>query len=117
MQELSDLMWYLDKTYKVGKPRMNFMNIPDVGDDALLLSDDLVMDFDLFGKLFGVSGTEVVKAYERIYDKMMSVRFNLLHMLCLGNIMRDPIVSETIRQGFFNDEAICDMVDFSLSIL
>lgn len=111
MKELSDLMRYLDKTYKLGKPRLNLMNIANTEEEVLLLSDDLVMDFDMFGKKFGVSEREVFRAYQSIYDKMMGVRFNILHMLCLGHIMRDPIMKFSMAESLFDDEKMCKLIE------
>lgn len=111
MKELSDLMRYLDKQYNIGKPRLNLINEPKIGDDAFLLSDDLIMDFDEFGRAFGVSGMVVIRAFQKVYDKLMGIRFNTLHILCLGHIMRDPIVSLAMIGGLFDDEEICQMMD------
>lgn len=111
MQELSDLMRYLDKKYKIGKPRLSLVNA--AGDDGgeYLLSDDMIMDFDKFGRDFGASGEDVAMAYKRVYDLMMSMRFNMLHALCFGRIMRDPIMSFAMAEAIFDDEKMCEMMD------
>lgn len=61
MQELSDLMRYLDKSYCVGKPRITSMNLGEKSATGeftrpageLLLSDDMAMNFDELGRQFG----------------------------------------------------------------
>ena len=111
MQELSDLMRYMDKEYKIGKPRLNLMDVPIPEEDWCLLSDDMMMDFDRYGAIFGVSGIEVIKSYQKIYDKLMGIRFNALHMLCFGKIMRDPLVSAGAAEIVFDEEMIWQMLD------
>ena len=109
MQELSDLMRYLDKQYNIGKPRLNLMSTEDAEEEWCLLSDDMIMDFDSFGAGFGVQGIDVKIAYGRIYDKLMKIRFNALHMLCWGQIMRDPLISAGIVEMLFDNEKIWQM--------
>ena len=92
MQELSDLLRYLDKVYCMGKPRITLMNMGEKSEtdifikqtEGMLLSDDMAMDFDKFGRQFGIyDGKRIITNYHRVYDRLMSVRFNMLHMLCL----------------------------------
>lgn len=111
MQELSDLMRYLDRKYGIGKPRLSLINISGANHEGCLLSDDMAMDFDDFGRVFGATGEEVVIAYKRIYDTMMAVRFNMLHLFCLGQILRDPIISATMAEALFDDEKICQLME------
>lgn len=49
--------------------------------------------------------------YQKVYDKLMCIRFNMLHVLCLGHIMRDPIMKITIASSLFDDEKICDLME------
>lgn len=119
MQELSDLMRYLDKTYCIGKPRVTLMNLGEESPsgilikptEGMLLSDDMAMDFDEFGKLFGeYDGKRIIATYQRVYDRLMTIRFNMLHILCLGHIMRDPIMKISIAAGIFDDAKICELM-------
>ena len=119
MQELSDLMRYLDKTYCIGKPRVTLMNLGEESPsgilikptEGMLLSDDMAMDFDEFGKLFGeYDGKRIIATYQRVYDRLMTIRFNMLHILCLGHIMRDPIMKISIAEGIFDDAKICELM-------
>lgn len=125
MQELSDLMRYLDKLYCIGKPRVTLMNlgeksvaaIPAESAEGMLLSDDMAMDFDAFGKQFGgLVGKELITTYQSVYDRLMHIRFNILHLLCLGHIMRDPIIT-SLAESIFNDAQICKLMDNTSSIL
>lgn len=109
MQELSDLMKYLDRTYNIGNPRLNLMNLQ--GEEGMLLSDTMVMDFDAFGKPFGVTGLEVIKHWQVVYNHMMTVRFNTLHMLCLAHIMKDPILKFGMAEALFDDEKMRQLVE------
>ena len=111
MQELSDVMRYLDKQYKIGKPRLNLVDTDAEEEDWCLLSDDMMMNFDRYGAIFGVSGIAVIRAYQKIYDKLMGIRFNALHILCLGRIMRDPFVSGRIEEKIFDSEWVCQMLE------
>ncbi len=111
MQELSDLMRYLDKEYKIGKPRSNFINISNMDDDEVFLSDDVIMNFDEIGRKFGVTGKEVMMVYRNIYDDMMKVRFNILHLLCFARIMRESIMILGMMEQLFNDEVICELIE------
>lgn len=111
MQELSDLMRYLDKKYGIGKPRLSLINISGGNHEGCLLSDDMAMDFDDFGRMFGATGEEVVMAYKRIYDTMMTARFNVLHLLCLGHILRDPIISAAMAEALFDDTKMCQLME------
>lgn len=119
MQELSDLMRYLDKTYCIGKPRVTLMNLGEESPsgilikptEGMLLSDDMAMDFDEFGKLFGeYDEKRIIATYQRVYDRLMTIRFNMLHILCLGHIMRDPIMKISIAAGIFDDAKICELM-------
>lgn len=119
MQELSDLMRYLDKTYCIGKPRVTLMNLGEESPsgilikptEGMLLSDDMAMDFDEFGRLFGeYDGKRIIATYQRVYDRLMGIRFNMLHMLCLGHIMRDPIMKISIAESIFDDAKICELM-------
>ena len=119
MQELSDLMRYLDKTYCIGKPRVTLMNLGEESPsgilikptEGMLLSDDMAMDFDEFGRLFGeYDGKRIIATYQRVYDRLMTIRFNMLHILCLGHIMRDPIMKISIAAGIFDDAKICELM-------
>lgn len=119
MQELSDLMRYLDKVYCVGKPRVTLMNLSensraDIGfAEGMLLSDDMAMDFDMFGRQFGgLTGERLITIYQRVYDRLMGIRFNMLHVLCLGHIMRDPIMISSIAESIFDDTKICEIYEF-----
>lgn len=120
MQEISDLMRYLDKVYCIGEPRVSLMNLGEkVAADKskevseeMLLSDDMAMDFDFFGRQFGGPvGKELITIYQRVYDRLMGIRFNMLHLLCLGHIMQDPIVKLTIAESIFDDAKICELMD------
>ena len=120
MQELSDLMRYLDKTYCIGKPRVTLMNLGEESPsgilikqtDGILLSDDMAMDFDEFGRQFGeYDGKRIISTYQRIYDRLMGIRFYMLHVLCLGHIMRDPIIKITIAESIFDDAKICELME------
>lgn len=120
MQELSDLMRYLDKTYCIGKSRITLMNLGEKSPSdeynkltaGMLLSDDMAMDFEDFGRKFGVcDGKKIISTYQKVYDRLMSVRFNLLHMLCLGHIMRDSIMKISIAESIFNDAKICNVME------
>ena len=119
MQELSDLMRYLDKTYCIGKPRVTLMNLGEESPsgilikptEGMLLSDDMAMDFDEFGRPFGeYDGKRIIATYQRVYDRLMGIRFNMLHMLCLGHIMRDPIMKISIAESIFDDAKICELM-------
>ncbi len=80
--------------------------------DGMFLSDDMAMDFDEFGKTLGVcDGKRIITTYQRVYERLMSVRFNMLHMLCLGHIMRDPIVKISIAEGIFDEARICELME------
>ncbi len=111
MQDLSDLMRYLDKVYKVGKPRLSLLNTAETGGKSYMISDDVIMNFDEFGREFGVSRETVIMAFKRVFDRLMGLRFNILHMLCLGHILRDPIMSFVMTEGLFDDEKICEVLD------
>lgn len=111
MQGLSDVMRYLDKKYCIGKPRFNFMNISDDKEEGLYLSDDIFMDFDLFGREFGVDRERLSKIWARVYGKLVALRFNMLHQLCLVHIMREPILSMTMAEALFDDVKICKIMD------
>lgn len=111
MQELSDVMRYLDKTYCIGKPRLGLMNIAGYGEEGAFLSDDIIMDFDEFGRKFGADIETVKEAWVKIYDRIMGIRFNMLHLLCYERIMRDPLSSMAMAATLFDDEMICKMVD------
>ena len=119
MQELSDLMRYLDKTYCIGKPRVTLMNLGEESPsgilikptEGMLLSDDMAMDFGEFGRPFGeYDGKRIIATYQRVYDRLMGIRFNMLHMLCLGHIMRDPIMKISIAESIFDDAKICELM-------
>ncbi len=120
MQELSDLMRYLDKTYCIGKPRVTLMNLKDntASNDCadfpegMFLSDDMAMDFEQFRRDFGGyrDDEEIVYIYGRIYNRLMQIRFNLLHLLCLGHIMRDPIIKTIIAMSIFADKKIIEIM-------
>ncbi len=120
MRELSDLMRYLDKTYCIGKPRVTLLNLKvdtalnDCADspEEMLLSDDMAMDFDSFRRDFGGSrdDEEIVYIYNRVYERLIQVRFSLLHLLCLGHIMQDPIIKTTIAESIFDDVKIIEMM-------
>ena len=114
MQELSDLMRYLDKQYNIGKPRLNLIDIQEPESEWWLLSDDVVMDFDRYGANFGVKGIDVIRAYQRICDKMMGFRFNALHMHCLGQIMRDPFITTGIKEKIFDNKTMCEILEHML---
>lgn len=120
MQELSDLMRYLDKKYCIGKPRVTLMNLSEKLStdrftklpEGMFLSDDMAMDFEEFGRQFGeYDGKRIVAAYQRVYDKLIGIRFNMLHVLCLGHIMRDPIMKISIAESIFNDARICELME------
>ena len=120
MQELSDLMHYLDKTYCIGKPRVSLMNtgkktpsgITIKPTEGMLLSDDMAMDFYEFGRAFGeYDEKRILVTYQRVYDRLMTIRFNMLHVLCLGHIMRDPIMKVSIAESIFDDAKICELME------
>lgn len=120
MQELSDLMRYLDKIYCIGKPRITLLNMGEKSaadiftrqTQGMFLSDDMAMDFDAFGREFGICDEKrIITTYQKVYKRLMSVRFNMLHVLCLGHIMRDPIVKISIAESIFDDEKICDLME------
>lgn len=120
MQELSDLMRYLDKKYCIGNPRVTLMNLDEKSlsgilikpTEGMLLSDDMAMDFDEFGRAYGESdGKRIIATYQRVYDRLMGIRFNMLHMLCLGHIMRDPIMKISIAVSIFDDAKICELME------
>lgn len=110
MQELSDIMRYLDKTYKIGKPRLNLINQHHSCED-FFLSDDIAMDFDAFGMCFRVSGIEVIHTFQQIYGNMMGIRFNILHTLCLGHISRDMIIKFASVNNIFDDKIMSELLD------
>ncbi len=112
MQELSDLMRYLDKTYGIGKPRLNMVSIQDKYNRVCEVSDEIIMDFDAFGWTFGVTGKEVIAACKRIYDILTGIRFNILHLLCLGHVMNDLLICATMEEALFDDRIICEMLEF-----
>lgn len=116
MQELVDLMRYLDKTYKIGKPRLNFENIPGAGQEAMLLSDDVIMDFDLFGREIGVSGMEVIEACLRVYDRLMKIQFNILIILCMEYYMGEWAAIARTREHLFDSAWICTMLEMRLDV-
>ncbi len=120
MQELSDLMSYLDKVYCIGKPRVTLMNpgkksLSDISvnqTEGMLLSDDMAMDFDEFERKYGLYDVDsILTTYQSVYDRLMGVRFNMLHMLCLGHIMRDPIMKTSIAESIFDDARICRLME------
>lgn len=111
MQELSDVMRYLDKKYCVGKPRLNLRHIPGGDSDGLILSDSIAMDFEEFGKAFGATREEVIQRWPVVHDWLMGARFNLLHMLCLVHIMRDPIMIGNLSNMLFDDAIMIEMVE------
>lgn len=110
MQELSDLMRYLDKSYKIGKPRLNLIDIPSE-EGGMLLSDDMYMDFKEFGKKFGVEIDKVIEVWTRIYHNLFTVQYNLLHSLCLYNVMGEPLMKAFIKKILFTDSKICEMIE------
>ena len=80
--------------------------------EGMLLSDDMAMDFDEFGRTFDVcDGKKIIATYQKVYDRLMGVRFNMLHMLCLGQIMRDPIMKISIAESIFDDAKICELME------
>lgn len=120
MQELSDLMRYLDKVYCIGKPRITLMDLSKKSPsdiftkpiEGMFLSDDMAMDFDEFGRTFGeYDEKRIIAAYQRVYDILMSVRFNMLHLLCLGHIMRNPIMKISIAESIFDDVKIFELME------
>ena len=111
MKDFSDLMRYLDKTYQIGKPRQFLLNIKEDLEEPLFLSDDIAMDFDTFGKPFGVGSEDVMKTWSKVCDCMIGIRVNLLHLLCLGQIMQDPLQQACMAHALFDDEMVCMFVD------
>lgn len=110
MKEFTDVMRYLDKKYRIGAPRINLCNLPNDTENCWL-SDDIFMDFDKFGKEFNIDCEMVARVWRSIYDKIMAIKINTLHMLCLGQIMRDPIISIAMSKSLFDDEKICILLD------
>ena len=110
MQELSDLMRYLDKKYILGKPRMSLVNIPNE-EEGCIISDDIIMDFDKFSREFGTDFETVKRVWTKVYGELMGIRFNTLHLLCLGHIMRDPIIKLSMAEALFDDIKMCQMME------
>lgn len=111
MQEFSDVMRYLDKKYRIGKPRVSLMNVPKFEESSIILSDDIIMDFDEFGKFFNADYERVKNTWIRVYDRLTTIRLNILHMLCLEHIMGDPIISAVIVENLFDDAKICQLME------
>lgn len=116
MQELVDVMRYLDKIYKIGKPKLSLMNLPEEDGD-MWLSDDIIMDFEKFGRSFQADVREVVAVWMRIYDVMMKIKYNNMYLLCLGKIMRDPLVSKAMEQLLFDNAGMCRLIEESNLLL
>jgi hypothetical protein len=124
MQELTDLMRFLDKVYGVGQPRLNIINLgpSDFPQDipkeefGMFLSDDISMNFDDMGRDFGYTGREFIKIYNSVYIKLVGIRFNLLHLLCLGHIMGDQIMKAGLQESMFDDAFMCEMMDSASDI-
>lgn len=110
MKEFTDVMRYLDKKYRIGNPVVNLCNFPD-DVKGCWMSDDVFIDFDKFGKEFNMDCEMAAKVWRSVYDKIMAIKINALHMLCLGQIMRDPIISITMSESLFDDEKICMLLD------
>ena len=111
MQELADLMRYLDRKYCMGNPRINLLNVPNSEGEALILSDDIAMDFDAFAKVFQIGFVDIEQEWGRVYSMLMEIRYNLLNLLCLGHIMRDSLVRIAMAEALFDDAKICQMMD------
>ena len=111
MYELSDLLKYLDKKYQVGKPRLNLIDISDSDDEGMWLSDDVAMDFELFGKAFGVSKMGVIDSWSEVCRKLFGFHVNMLHLICLANIKRDPLLKYPLTEGIFDDVKVCDFLE------
>ena len=75
----------------------------------------MAIDFDEFGRcLGGYDGEEIIATYRKIYEELMSVRFNMLHLLCYGHIMRDPIMKLKMAESIFDDAIICELLENAL---
>ena len=113
-------MRYLDKVYCIGNPRITLMSLGEKAEsdeftdltEGMLLSDDIAMNFKAFGRQFDEwDEKRIITTYQRVYDGLMAIRFNMLHVLCLGHIMRDPIMIISIAERIFNDAKICDLME------
>ena len=92
-----DLMTYLDKEYKLGLPRMNFINTGN-SEEEIWLSDDIAMDFKGLGKKFGADAQTVINTYHRIYDMIGSMQMELLKMMCYVRIIGDRILCRRLEE-------------------
>ena len=111
MQELTDVMRFLDKKYGIGKPRLTLINLSGQVEESIFMSDDIYMDFDELGRELGTDFEQIKKVWLSIYDRLMSIRFNILHLLCLGHIIQDPLFSMGLIENIFDDETICKMLE------
>lgn len=103
-------MRYLDKEYKIGKPRCNLINNTMDRGAAMILSDDIVMDFDEFASIVGADVHEIYSTWKRVYDKMRTVQFNLLYMICYGRIACEPMIVLPLVEKIFDDEMLYQMI-------
>ena len=110
MQGLMDLMTYLDKEYKLGLPRMNFINTGN-SEEEIWLSDDIAMDFKGLGKEFGADAQTVINTYHRIYDMIGSTQMELLKMMCYVRIIGDRILCRRLEEKMFDMSAMCQMIN------
>lgn len=123
MQELTDLMRYIDRVYQIGKPRLTIFSLSEASEadpemlGGMWLSDDLVMDSEEIGRVFdGCTGKEVAETYQRVAGALMGIQFNMLNLLCLSRIMRDPIMIALMTESIFDDGKTYQMIDRYLSL-
>lgn len=110
MQELTDLLRYLDKKYKIGKPRFGMINTTSVN-QTFFCSDEIFMDFDEFGRKYGVSSYETRTVFRRVLDSMYTIRNNCLMIKCHRMIARDIVSTMLVNQTILSDEFICKAID------
>ena len=111
MQDFSNLMRYLDKQYEIGKPRVTYINIASSDDEACLISDDMMMNFDDLGREFGVTGEEVILRLRKIYPFIVEVRNNLLHLRCKFQALGGQMIGDVIAEAMFDDEKMCGLIE------
>ena len=101
----------MDKKYGIGKPRLTLGCCDQKEDRGIFISDDIFMNFQMWENEFGVGHETLCPVFRSVYHKLMGIRFNTLHMLCLGHIMRDPFISFSMAEVLFDDDKICMIMD------
>lgn len=108
MDVMAEIMRYLDKIYCIGKPRLNLI---DVCDSGMYLSDDIAMNFTEFGKLYSCNAEEVMRTFASVHDKVMGIQMTQLFMRGLGQIVGDPFITDSMANSIFDNATLCKLID------